>query len=143
MSPATKYAGLDVDEISVLFRATCEGHEDGDNLPPILITVDKDDTNAVVTITDFGTGMTEDNLSKAKLFFSSSAVLQTMSLYQGAHSSPLAGFGFGIGMVEIFTQYFGGSMNIVSTKGEGTTVQICLPCDPSQAYENLHCFINE
>ena len=60
-----------------------------------------------------------------------------MSLYQGAHSSPLAGYGFGIGMVEIYTKYFGGSINILSEEGNGTSIALSFPSDSSLAVENF------
>ena len=64
-----------------------------------------------------------------------------MSLYQGAHSSPLAGHGFGIGMAEIFTNYFGGLMEIETQEGESTVVKIMLPCNHLLAEENItSCF---
>ena len=66
--------------------------------------------------------------------------IHNMSLYQGAHSSPLAGYGFGIGMVEIYSQYFGGSINIISEEGNGTSAILSFPCDSSLALENLSCF---
>ena len=122
-------------------RATCERFEDQeDNLPPIVVTIDRDQHHLIVTVTDRGGGMSQERLARARMFFSTSAVLNTMSLYQGAHSSPLAGHGFGIGMAEIFTKYFGGSLEISTEEGESTVVRILLPCDQSLALENLECY---
>ena len=95
----------------------------------------------VATLTDRGGGMSAESLARARMFFSTSAVLTNMSLYQGAHSSPLAGHGFGIGMAEIFTRYFGGSLEISAEEGESTTVRIMLPCDQLLAVENVECFV--
>ena len=93
-----------------------------------------------VTIADLGGGMASTKLETSKHFFSSSAILSTMSLYQGAHSSPLAGFGFGLGMARIYSEYFGGSFNISSEEGTGTTVQIEIPASEVSARENLQCY---
>ena len=94
----------------------------------------------MVTVTDQGGGMSAESLARARMFFSTSAVLTNMSLYQGAHSSPLAGHGFGIGMAEIFTRYFGGSLEISAQEGESTIVRIKLPSDQSLAVENVECY---
>ena len=104
------------------------------------MTIDRDDQHLVVRVMDRGGGMSEESLARARMFFSTSAVLNTMSLYQGAHSSPLAGHGFGIGMAEIFTKYFGGSLEISTEDGESTVVRILLPCDTLIAVENLECY---
>ena len=93
-----------------------------------------------ITVQDHGGGMSQDKLQRSQLFFSTSAVLDNMSLYQGAHSSPLAGYGFGIGMVEIYTKFFGGSINIFSEEGNGTSIALSFPSDSSLAVENLLCF---
>ena len=93
-----------------------------------------------VSIEDLGGGMSSSKLETSKHFFSSSAILSTMSLYQGAHSSPLAGFGFGLGMARIYSEYFGGSFDISSEEGMGTTVQIEIPATEASAKENLHCY---
>ena len=121
-------------------RATCEKFENTECLPPIVVTVDREDKNITVNISDDGGGMTDEQLIKAKLFFSTSAVLNNMSLYQGAHSSPLAGYGFGIGMVQIYTEYFGGTINIQTSEGHGTSVKLNLPNETSTALENLKCY---
>ena len=121
-------------------RATVERYEEGEKLPSITATIDRTDDTIRVTINDQGGGMSEEKLARAKMFFSTSAVLDNMSLYQGAHSSPLAGFGFGLGMVEIFTKYFGGTIYIRSTEGDGTTVKLSFPCQPNMAFENLMCY---
>ena len=94
----------------------------------------------MVTVTDRGGGMSAKSLARARMFFSTSAVLDTMSLYQGAHSSPLAGHGFGIGMAEIFTKYFGGNLEISTQEGDNTIVKILLPCDQTLALENVECY---
>ena len=93
-----------------------------------------------VNIEDLGGGMSYSKLETSQNFFSSSAILSTMSLYQGAHSSPLAGFGFGLGMARIYSEYFGGSFTISSEEGTGTKVQIEIPASEASAMENLQCY---
>ena len=121
-------------------RATAETHSEEDFLPPVEVNIGREEDRVLVTISDRGGGMSPSKLERSKQFFSSSAILSTMSLYQGAHSSPLAGFGFGLGMAKIYAEYFGGSFYISSEEGKGTKVQIELPANATSAIENLQCY---
>lgn len=119
-------------------RATVESHgELNDDLPPVRLTLQPDGERIVINIHDEGGGMSPEQMAHAMQFFSTSAVLNEMSLYQGAHSSPLAGFGFGLGMARVYTEYFGGTMELTSKEGKGTTVRICLNCQSNLASENV------
>ena len=121
-------------------RATVERFPEEEQLPPIIVNISRVDDFISVVVEDSGGGMSEEKLKRARMFFSTSAVLDNMSLYQGAHSSPLAGYGFGLGMVEIFSRYFGGNIDIQTEEGAGTRVILSFPCQPSKAVENLHCY---
>lgn len=120
-------------------RATMEAaSEEDENLPTVDVGITADASGLVtVSISDQGSGMSPDRLKQAQQFFSTSAVLDGMSLYQGAHSSPLAGFGFGLGMARIYAEYFSGNLNIESVAGLGTRVQISLQSNANSARENL------
>ena len=119
-------------------RATVETHEElSENLPPVQVTLTSEGDRISVSIHDEGGGMAPDKIVHAMKFFSTSAVLNEMSLYQGAHSSPLAGFGFGLGMARVYTEYFGGTLDVTSEEGKGTTVKICLNSNPDLARENF------
>ena len=74
---------------------------------------------------------------KASKFFSSTAELDQMSLYQGAHSSPLAGHGFGLGIARLYCSYWGGSLRVRSDAGRGTTVSLTWCANPNLAKEML------
>ena len=53
-------------------RATCERFEDQENLPPIVVTIDRDQQHMMVTVTDRGGGMSPERLARARMFFSTS-----------------------------------------------------------------------
>ena len=121
-------------------RATVETHEEcSDELPPVCVKLLPNPENEAISVTihDQGGGMSPEKNRQAMQFFSTSAVLNEMSLYQGAHSSPLAGFGFGLGMVKIYAEYFGGSFQLSSQEGNGTEVTIKINCNPKSAIENV------
>jgi len=59
-----------------------------------------------------------------------------MSLYQGAHSSPLAGYGFGLGMVKLYIEYFGGHIGLLNTDS-GMQVELLLKARPELARETI------
>ena len=119
-------------------RATVEAHEETiENLPSVKVFLQQKEDMIVIRIQDYGGGMDPQKVAQAMKFFSSTAVLNQMSLYQGAHSSPLAGFGFGLGIAQIYAEYFGGSLNLASNPGQGTSVEICLYCQPTLCKENI------
>jgi len=119
-------------------RATVEHHgEDCANLPPVNVKVRKENEMLIVEVEDQGGGMDVDQVAKASKFFSSTAELDQMSLYQGAHSSPLAGHGFGLGIAGLYCSYWGGSLLVNSEKGKGTTVLLTWCANPTLAKEML------
>ena len=120
-------------------RATVETHgEVNETLPQVLVTLQAEEDRIAIDVHDEGGGMAANKIADAMQFFSTSAELNEMSLYQGAHSSPLAGFGFGLGMARVYTEYFGGSLDLTSEEGRGTNVRIILNCQPNLAKENVH-----
>lgn len=67
-----------------------------------------------IAITDSGVGMTEEDVRKAMLPF---------------HSTKPKGTGLGLVMVRQAVSRHGGKLQIMSVRGEGTTVTISLPAD--------------
>ena len=119
-------------------RATVEHHgESCANLPPVDVRLSKEDEMLVVDVVDQGGGMSSKQIEKASKFFSSTAELQEMSLYQGAHSSPLAGHGFGLGVAGLYCSYWGGGLTVNSEEGRGTSVKLTWCADPNLAKEML------
>ena len=119
-------------------RATVEHHgESCGNLPPVDVRLSKEDEMLVVDVVDQGGGMSSKQIEKASKFFSSTAELQEMSLYQGAHSSPLAGHGFGLGVAGLYCSYWGGGLTVNSEEGRGTSVKLTWCADPNLAKEML------
>ena len=119
-------------------RATVEHHgESCANLPPVDVRLSKEDEMLVVNVVDQGGGMSSKQIEKASKFFSSTAELQEMSLYQGAHSSPLAGHGFGLGVAGLYCSYWGGGLTVNSEEGRGTSVKLTWWADPNLAKEML------
>ena len=119
-------------------RATVEHHgESCANLPPVDVRLSKEDELLVVNVVDQGGGMSSKQIEKASKFFSSTAELQEMSLYQGAHSSPLAGHGFGLGVAGLYCSYWGGGLTVNSEEGRGTSVKLTWCADPNLAKEML------
>ena len=119
-------------------RATVEHHgESCANLPPVDVRLSKEDEMLVADVVDQGGGMSSKQIEKASKFFSSTAELQEMSLYQGAHSSPLAGHGFGLGVAGLYCSYWGGGLTVNSEEGRGTSVKLTWCADPNLAKEML------
>ena len=123
-------------------RATVEHHQEGEALPPVELEVREEGDSLVLELRDRGGGLPQHLLDSSPRFFSSSAELGDMSLYQGARSSPLAGHGFGLGLARLYCSYWGGGLEVEGLmpegwQGEGTTVRMVWCKDPQVATENL------
>lgn len=81
-----------------------------------------DNENAMVQIRDEGRGISPEDLENVKLKF-----------FKGKNS--VRGSGIGLAVVEEIVTAMNGSVNIESTLGEGTTVQITLPLAEKPAAE--------
>ena len=117
-------------------RATVEHHGEGSPLPPVKLVLREEAGRLEVMVVDRGGGMAKGQEASCKSFFNSSAVLQEMSLYQGAHSSPLAGHGFGLGMASVYCSYWGWGLGVASKEG-GTVVTMEWCTDPTLARETF------
>jgi PAS domain S-box-containing protein len=84
----------------------------------IAITIDYMDSQAVVTITDTGCGIAPKDLDRVTLPFVQ--VETTLSRKFG-------GSGLGLSIARQLCDLHGGSLEIASAKGQGTTVRIVLP----------------
>ena len=120
-------------------RATVEKHgdENAAELPKVEVNVRAEGGLVMLEVKDEGGGMGAEQQARASRFFASSAELGGMSLYQGAHSSPLAGHGFGLGVSTIYCGYWGGGLALDSKEGRGTTVTLAWRTDPREARENV------
>merc|ERR1719266_3070529 len=81
--------------------------------------------------------MDVDQVEKASKFFSSTAELDRMSLYQGAHSSPLAGHGFGLGIARLYCSYWGG-MDITHVERASKFFSSTAELDQMSLYQGAH-----
>lgn len=84
----------------------------------------KKDTTAIITVTDTGSGMSDDVRKKAiEPFFTTRA--------------SEGGTGLGLSIVYGFINQSGGAMDIESRAGHGTSIQITLPLAQTGAIENV------
>lgn len=90
----------------------------------IFLTLTKDPSNVTVSIRDQGRGISPEDLEKVKVKF-----------FKGKNS--VRGSGIGLAVVDAIVTALGGTTDITSTLGQGTTVLITLPLyRPGQ--EHLH-----
>jgi len=118
-------------------RATIEHHgEECESPPPVLVNTSSADDFIKISISDSGGGFKTGDIGQLFNFFNTSASINNMSLYQGAHSSPLAGYGFGLGMVKLYIEYFGGHIGLLNTDS-GMQVELLLKARPELARETI------
>jgi cell cycle sensor histidine kinase DivJ len=72
--------------------------------------------HAVLTVTDTGAGMSEDDLARA-----------TEPFQQGSNAAGRAGTGLGLAVVKRFAELHDGSLEIQTKLGEGARVEVSLP----------------
>jgi CheY-like chemotaxis protein len=101
-------------------QIACENRRaEADNSPPDLAT----GNYVVVTVSDTGTGMSEATLAHAfEPFFTTKDASR--------------GSGLGLSMVQGFAAQSGGAVQIVSSLGEGTKVELWLPRAKGRSTEN-------
>ena len=88
-------------------------------------------------VEDKGGGIPLNKSNQVFDFFHSSSARTDMTTYQGLRSSPMAGYGFGLGLARIYCQYFGGDLQLESCEGLGTSATVSLVPHPHLAMEDL------
>lgn len=82
----------------------------------IHVTIQTTDTQIIVSITDYGDGMTEE--VKKHIF---------EKFYQGDHSRKAEGNGLGLALVKRIVEICHGTILLQSSPGKGATFSVCLP----------------
>jgi len=86
------------------------------------LSLHREGKNAKLVIRDYGEGISEEDLPYVKVKF-----------YKG--KSKAQGSGIGLAVSDEIVKLHGGTLDIASTLGEGTTVTICLPVKETETKE--------
>ena len=81
-------------------------------IPKIVINVGEDGKNVVITITDNGSGISQENLGK---------------IFEPKFTTKSSGMGLGLAMVKNIVETHKGSITFVSEKDKGTTFKVIFP----------------
>eukprot|EP00037_Helgoeca_nana_P021953 m.223173 g.223173 ORF g.223173 m.223173 type:complete len:408 (+) comp25836_c0_seq1:73-1296(+) len=118
------------------FRASVEQHRDSGVIPDVDITVCRNKDFMILRISDQGGGMSAEMLKKCWAWSFTTvddddddgggANNMFGGLTQSEPDGPLAGLGFGLPMTKLFSQYFGGSLEMIPMHGYGTDVYLTL-----------------
>lgn len=82
------------------------------------VTISENDTEAELTITDTGTGISEEHTQR---------VFERFYRVDKSHSKKSGGTGLGLSIVKNAVKYHGGRISLQSTPGKGTSVTVILP----------------
>ncbi|MDF1736898.1 MAG: ATP-binding protein [Minwuia sp.] len=82
----------------------------------VAVRILEEDDRLVITVTDHGIGIPQKDLAHVREPFS-----------RGGNVADVGGVGFGLSIVDRAIALLGGSLNLVSTEGEGTIVTVSLP----------------
>ena len=80
--------------------------------PKIVINVGDDNGNVVITVSDNGSGVSEENKDK---------------VFEPKFTTKTSGMGLGLAMVKNIVETYKGSITFVSEKGKGTTFKVSFP----------------
>lgn len=93
--------------------------------PEIDVSVGADDENVTISIRDRGLGI--DDADMPKMF---------QRFFRGKTSTGIAGTGIGLNLAKILVDMHGGTIDLESKLGEGSTFTVTLPIDgPSETHE--------
>jgi signal transduction histidine kinase len=112
------------------FRATAEFHRNDAALPPVRMTVCVNDSYITLRISDQGGGFPVSLTSKLWEYSYTSIVpdeednasMFSVMTSDAPRMGVLAGLGFGLPMSRVYTEYLGGSLDIVGMHGYGSDV---------------------
>ncbi len=80
--------------------------------PKVDIELMDDNKNVIITVSDNGHGITEENISK---------------VFEPKFTTKTSGMGLGLAMIKNIIETYKGSINFTSTEEEGTTFKVTLP----------------
>ena len=84
-----------------------------DNITPkVVINVGENNGDVVITVSDNGSGVSEENKSK---------------VFEPKFTTKTSGMGLGLAMVKNIVETYNGSITLTSTIGEGTTFNVTFP----------------
>lgn len=93
----------------------------------IVLSAEQRGATVIVTVADDGRGVAPELLAQAEREGSLADVLTRAGLSTADEVTELAGRGVGLGAVKRHVETFGGSLEVVSEPGNGTTVRLRLP----------------
>lgn len=102
-------------------RAVCEKHGSSGELPPIEITIADSETNEdiCIRISDRGGGIARSDMPKIWSYLYTTANYN-YAMDEELQEAPLAGLGYGLPLSRVYSQYWGGDIQVISLEGLGT-----------------------
>ncbi|KDE04502.1 pyruvate dehydrogenase [lipoamide] kinase [Microbotryum lychnidis-dioicae p1A1 Lamole] len=110
-------------------RAVVETHGvECEEYPPVKVIVAEGNEDITIKISDEGGGIPRSALPLVWTFMYTTANPENLDQdFQGTDfKAPMAGFGYGLPIARLYSQYFGGSLKLISMEGYGTDCYIHL-----------------
>ncbi|SDB62636.1 His Kinase A (phospho-acceptor) domain-containing protein [Flavobacteriaceae bacterium MAR_2010_188] len=85
---------------------------DSETVPTVVVQVSKDIDNVIISVSDNGIGISEDNKSR---------------VFEPKFTTKTSGMGLGLAMVKNIVENYKGSINFTSELGKGTVFTVILP----------------
>lgn len=110
-------------------RAVVDKHGvDCDDFPPVKVIVAEGNEDITIKISDEGGGIRRSAVPLVWTFMYTTAAPEKADQdFQGTDfKAPMAGFGYGLPIARLYSQYFGGNLKLISMEGYGTDVYLHL-----------------
>jgi len=110
-------------------RATVEKYgADCESFPPIKIIVAHGDEDITIKVSDEGGGIPRKDVPLVWTYMYTTAEAESVDQnFEGSDfKAPLAGFGYGLPIARLYSQYLGGGLKLMSMEGYGCDVYIYL-----------------
>lgn len=98
--------------------------------PPIKVIISEGYEDIAIKISDEGGGIPRSEIPLIWTYLyttvSETPVLEPDQQHQTSFRAPMAGFGYGLPILRLYAQYFGGDLKLISMEGYGTDVYLHL-----------------
>ena len=101
-------------------------HSD-DSAPPVRVSVESSGEEAVITVKDCGDGIEREDLAR---------IFEPFYRVDRSRSKDTGGYGIGLSLVKRIVDAHGGTIDVESRVGEGTSVRVSLPVEENGVRRN-------
>jgi pyruvate dehydrogenase kinase 2/3/4 len=117
-------------------HTTSSGLVDCEKMPAVTVTIVDDPTkydDVAILVQDRGGGFRRSVVPRVMsyMYTTAQSILTPSGQTVEPHSSPLAGYGYGLPVSRLYARHFGGDLEVTSMEGHGTDALLLIPAKTS------------